>query len=238
MVDVLSRFDPVSFSGWFIDFFVWFLPFIFVFIIRGLYYWVGGSIGDVIFNFFFNVINNMVRNSRLGFLGGSRLMTRRLFLLLLFVGVFGLMPFIPNIRGNGGFVVIIGLGFWLGIVLSRWDWAGTVGSLSTLVKDLDNVGLVLFFYWMEKLSAMLRIITLSVRFTVNIMVGQLAVIGWGTYMVYVYYGWFSLNELGFFYIIFCLIFGRLLIALEMVVVFIQVYLFCILLRLYGDDHCL
>lgn len=107
-----------------------------------------------------------------------------------------------------------------------------------MVKDLENGALVVFFYWMEKLRAMLRIITLRVRFTVNIMVGQLVVIGWGSYMVYEYFRWFGWSQLGFVYLRLCLMFGSLLIVLELAVVFIQVYLFCVLLGLYGDDHCL
>lgn len=189
IVDVLSRFDPVTFGGGIMDVLVWVLPFIFVFLIRGLYYWVGGGVVEVYFDFFWGVIGRMVGGSRLGILGGSRLIVRRLFLFLLFVGVEGLVPYVPNIRANGGFVFIMGLCFWLGMLLSRWGWGGTIGSLSTLVKDLENRVLVVFFYWMEKLRAMLRIVTLRVRFTVNMMVGQLVVIGWGSYIVYEYFRW-------------------------------------------------
>lgn len=101
------------------DVLVWVLPFIFVFMIGGLYYWVGGGLVEVYFDFFLGVIGRMVGGSRLGFLGGSRLMVSRLFLLLLFVGIGGLVPYVPNVRANGGFVFIMGLCFWLGMLLSR-----------------------------------------------------------------------------------------------------------------------
>lgn len=111
MVDVISRFDPITYGGVFRDLFIWLLPFMSVFLLGELYLRARGAGSGWFFISVFKVVDGVVGVSRLRFLGISRLMLRRLFLLMFYIGVGGLVPYIPNIRANGAFVFTMGLCF-------------------------------------------------------------------------------------------------------------------------------
>lgn len=113
-----------------------------------------------------------------------------------------------------------------------------MGSLIEMVVKYDNVVLSVFVYWMEKIRVLLRGVTLITRFVLNMFFGYLIFIGWGMVRAYLYFDFYDWSFIWAIAMVFCVAVGVVLVGLEIGMVCIQCYLFCILLRLYRDDHCL
>lgn len=212
---------------------VWFGNFFYVVLFMGISYFVYEGRAVTLFKIFVSLPGSMVKESKLRVLGGRSLGLKSLFITIFFVNITGLVPYVIRVRSHIVFSLCFGLRFWFSLVLSRL----VAGKLHTSISKLVFAGLPLvgglILCWIEKLSIFFRWFTLSLRLVANITVGQIARASVRGLLFNAYFGISSIYVFGG-----VLLIGVGLLIVELAVRFIQAYLFCLLLRVYRDDHSL
>lgn len=231
MADMMSIFDASTFTKVDSRFLVWVSRFFYLLILVGVVYWHLVGRLEAVFDVLVGMPLGIVRRSKLKVFGGSYLMIVCLFIILIGVDIVGLLPYSFSVRSHLVFRISFGLSFWVRLVLSRL----VLGRLRTSIAKLIFCGVVVvggvFLCWMERFSVFLRWITLSIRLVANIRVGQIVSVLLGNLVVVYYFGFRSMV-----YFFFLLLRGVCVLVAEAVVGFVQAYLFCLLLTVYGNDH--
>ena len=140
----------------------------------------------------------------------------------------GLLPYSFRYSSHIVFSLIFGLPLWLSLIMSRFN-----NSPKAFIGGLLPAGaprwLNPFLVLVETISIVVRPVTLSVRLVANMRAGHIVLSLIGIYAsVYIFLSYRAFILLLFiqiFYIIF-----------EIGICLIQAYIFCLLLRLYADDH--
>lgn len=144
----------------------------------------------------------------------------RLFLFILCLNWGGLIPYIFSTTSH--LVVTLGIGFraWLALMLSGFSW-DPKSALAGLRPAGAPAGLMAFLVLVERLSVLIRPLTLSVRLAANIRAGHLIIGLVGAYI--------SLRgSVAIFQIMYRMF--------EIGVCLVQRYVFVLLLTLYSDEH--
>ncbi|MEW8611479.1 MAG: F0F1 ATP synthase subunit A [Candidatus Thiodiazotropha sp.] len=196
-------------------------------VIMGNSRWVGGLENLL------EVPLKIVRGSKLGLLGGSCLLLRSLFVSMLVSNLVGLFPYTISIRSHLVFSMRFAFPFWSSLIMSRVVFGRVFTSMAKLVMG----GLPLLaggiLCWFEVLRIFLRWITLRVRLRANITIGQIMVRLVRGYQAIRYFcpgSWLIIIIAGFV--------GCFVLVVEVVMSFLQSYVFCMLLRVYRGDHSL
>lgn len=151
---------------------------------------------------------------------GRRSFYSRLFLVLVLLNMWGLVPYVFRLTRHLAVNLQISLPVWLAIVLIRIRY-----NLGDFLAHLQPLGspapLNPFLCAIELVSLIVRPLTLAVRLTANLRTGHIlmALLGTG----FMYQPWVVV--LGIFYCIF-----------EIAVCVIQAYIFTLLPTLYSEDH--
>lgn len=231
MIDVISVFDATTFTMADYRFLVWVGRFFYMLILVGMVYWYRVGRLEAVFGRLVSLPLGMVKESKMGILGGSHLIIPCLFITLLGVNVVGLLPYSFRVRSHLVFRINFGLSFWLGLIMSRL----VLGKLHTSMAKLVFSGIAvvggMLLCWMEKFRVFLRWITLSVRLVANIRVGQIVSVLLGDLIVIYYF----IAEFSY-HLPLLLVRGVCVLAAELAVGLVQAYLFCLLLTIYRDDH--
>lgn len=187
----------------------------------------------MLFRFIVILPYSMVKESKLRILSGSNLGLGSLFVTIFFINVTGLVPYVIRVSSHIVFSLCFGLRFWLRLVLSSLVTGKLYTSMSKLVfAGLSLVG-GLVLCWIEKLRIFFRWFTLRLRLVANMTVGQIARASVRGLLLNLYFGIGSM-----FAFLGVMLIGVGLLMVELAVSFIQAYLFCLLLRVYRDDHSL
>lgn len=230
-VDVMSVLDTYTHSRVRYRFFVWAGNYIYLGLFLGLVFWYEERRASSILREILRIPILMVRRSKLMFLGGSALMMSSLFITLFAVNVVGGIPYALSMSSHLVFRVGFAVPFWLGLLLSGVISGGLAGFLSGLVFKSTPVFGGWAFCCVEVLRIFLRWITLSVRLRANMTIGQILMGFMGTYTMVFY------DRLGYWWLpVVLLSAGVGLQLVEVAVGFIQSYVFCMLLRIYSNEH--
>ena len=180
----------------------------------------------------FRVVTGIIRlveglygRTRRALIGGSARLFVGLFLFLVVVNLFGLVPFVFSLTSHLAVNGVLALSIWLRVVLMRLTY-----SFPSFLAHLQPLGspsaLNPFLCLIELVSLLVRPLTLAVRLTANLSTGHIlmALLGAG-FVGIPLLGEFLLLCLGLFYFMF-----------EIGVCVIQGYIFTLLPTLYSDEH--
>lgn len=143
----------------------------------------------------------------------------RVFFIILYLNLLGLLPFVYTLTRQIIFTLALAIPFWLRIILFRIT-KNTTHFLSHLVPLSTPLALSQFMTIIERISQIIRPITLSVRLCANMTAGHILIA--------------LARKPIFIFNIFSLIL-ILLIILELAVAFIQSYVFTMLLSMYLSE---
>lgn len=161
-------------------------------------------------------------------LKGIRSLVTPLFTIVIFINLFGLIPYIFRLSSHLIFTLRFGLPLWLSIILSSFS-KDVKASIAHFLPDGAPDWLNPFLVLIETTRIIVRPITLSFRLAANIRAGHivLSLVG-----VYCAAAWFE--SIRATLILLSTTLGYIL--FEVAICMIQAYIFCLLLSLYSDDH--
>ena len=191
-------------------------------------YWVSPSSITQITTFIKDIINAQVSRTTGTHLKGLAPILSSLFILIIFINITGLMPYVFRTTSHLFFTMSLAIPIWLRLVISSINW-----SISRFIAGILPGGapawLNPFLALVETISILLRPITLSFRLAANIRAGHIALSLMGIYtaarLITSTKTFLALLSIQIFYTIF-----------ELGICLIQAYIFCLLLSLYSDDH--
>nr|AID57410.1 ATP synthase F0 subunit 6 [Koreoleptoxis nodifila] len=228
LVDIFSSFDDhnqvfMSMYG-----LVWALSLCLV-LLFGVGFWVTNPRWVEIIFLFKETISSQVFRSFGINLGGFMSVISGLFMLLIFMNLAGLIPYVFSSTSH--LVVSFSLGFplWLSLIIS-----GAVFLPSSTIAALLPMGapaaLNPFLVLIETVSIMARPITLSVRLMANMSAGHIVLTLIGNYLTASVFCFSSFS-------MFILLMTQILYTVfEFGISMIQAYIFCLLITLYSDEH--
>jgi len=233
IIDIFSSFDPVTSTPQFslLNFssFPLFFPCILFLSLAYFPLWLSHSrLTHALFIPLNFIWGQLTRTTSFNLKGLSSLLAP-LFLILIILNLFGLIPYIFSATRHLSFTLVMGLPLWLALIIS-----GILTSPSSWAAALLPGGaprwLNPFLVLIETISISVRPITLRFRLAANITAGHIVLTLIGIYLTYRI---FSLSS--FFSLTLILIqIGYIL--FEIGICLIQAFIFCLLLSLYSDDH--
>ena len=119
ITDVMSVFEAYSFRAFGCSFLIWLSGCFYTRILVVMIYYYGLGRIESMFSFLISLMTDLVKDTKLGILGGSHVLLSTLFIVLLFTNELGLLPYCFRIRSHLVFSMSFGLSIWGGLVLSR-----------------------------------------------------------------------------------------------------------------------
>ena len=233
LIDIFSSFDPITTTPQFSLIHISLLPIIFPCILFLLLahssLWLNYSRFSnsllIPSNFIWDQLTRTISFKLKGF---SSLLTP-LFSTLIFLNLFGLIPYVFRITSHLSFTLVIGLPLWFSLILS-----GILTNPSTWAASLLPGGaprwLNPFLVLIETIRISVRPITLSFRLAANMTAGHIVLT---LIRIYLAYRIFTLSS---FLSITLILIQTGYIMFEIGICLIQAFIFCLLLSLYSDDH--
>jgi len=160
--------------------------------------------------------------------GTSHLITS-LFLILIYLNLIGLAPYIFSITAHLVIALSLSLPLWISFILSAVTYAPK-SWLSSFVPTGSPTPLIPFLILIEFVSVLVRFVTLAVRLIANIVAGHVIL---GILSIFISSALITINISTLLPI---LLAHLVYIAFEFGVALIQAYIFCILLALYSGEH--
>nr|YP_009738994.1 ATP synthase F0 subunit 6 [Koreoleptoxis nodifila]QIC19433.1 ATP synthase F0 subunit 6 [Koreoleptoxis nodifila] len=228
LVDIFSSFDDhnqvfMSMYG-----LVWALSLCLV-LLFGVGFWVTNPRWMEIIFLFKETISSQVFRSFGINLGGFMSVISGLFMLLIFMNLAGLIPYVFSSTSHLAVSFSLGFPLWLSLIIS-----GAVFLPSSTIAALLPMGapaaLNPFLVLIETVSIMARPITLSVRLMANMSAGHIVLTLIGNYLTASVFCFSSFS-------MFILLMTQILYTVfEFGISMIQAYIFCLLITLYSDEH--
>ena len=228
IVDIFSSFDPATLYIYTISSTIFWLVSIVIFSSMFTSLWPMTSSFITPLYSSVELINTQSQRSFFLYIKGGRHLIASLFILIIFLNIVGLFPYVFRVTGHLLLTLRFGLPLWLGILLrgAAWNTKEFIAHfLPSGAPDWLNPFLVLI----EAVRISVRFITLSFRLGANITAGHIVLGLIGVYCTAAIFS--SLPSL--ILIMFTQSFFTLF---EIGVALIQAYIFCLLLTLYSDDH--
>nr|AOV83577.1 ATP synthasa subunit 6 [Phasianella australis] len=228
LVDIFSSFDDHNFV--FMSFYVlmWLFSLSVLFCFN-MKYWVGMSRWSYLFNLPKSIMMSQLMRSFGLKLGGFVNVVASLFLLLIFLNLMGLIPYVFSVTTHLAFSLSLGLPFWLSLIISG-SFYSPLSVLASLLPSGAPAVLNPFLVLVETVSLCVRPITLSIRLVANMSAGHIVLGLLGTYLSS---GIFTYSTLALGFLVLVQVFYFMF---EMGVALIQAYIFSLLITLYSDDH--
>lgn len=221
IINLFSVFDPstsINFSlNWTrIIYFILFLPRLF---------WFSPSKYLILLNNFYQFIIKEIEislNKNLNFY--NLLLFKSLFIFIILNNFIRLFPYIFNLTSHIVVSISLSINLWIGYILFGWI-KNSFHMFVHLTPQGTPYILIPFIVIIESVRNIIRLLTLAIRLSANIIAGHLLI----TLISQ------SIIDLRLFLIIFIILIQSLLVILEIAVSFIQAYVFSILRSLYSSE---
>nr|YP_010281933.1 ATP synthase F0 subunit 6 [Turbo cornutus]UKH51312.1 ATP synthase F0 subunit 6 [Turbo cornutus] len=228
LVDIFSSFDDHNFV--FMSFYI--LMWICSLTVIGMFnmnFWISSTRWSYLMNAPKMVIMSQLMRSFGVKLGGFVNIVSSLFLILIFLNLMGLIPYVFSVTSHLAISFSLGLPFWLSLIISG-AFYNPSSTAASLLPGGAPAALNPFLVLVETVSLCVRPITLSIRLVANMSAGHIVLGLIGTYLssgLFVYSTLAVVILIGVqsFYFMF-----------EIGVALIQAYIFSLLVTLYSDDH--
>nr|ARI50100.1 ATP synthase F0 subunit 6 [Cittarium pica] len=228
LVDIFSSFDDHNFVFMSLYLLMWICT-LSVIVGFNMSFWISPTRWSYIINMPKQVIMSELMRSFGKKLGGFVNIVSSLFLMLIFLNLMGLVPYVFSVTSHLALSFSLGLPFWLSLIIS-----GSVYNPSSTAASLLPGGapaaLNPFLVLVETVSLCVRPITLSVRLIANMSAGHIVLGLIGTYLSS---GFFVYSTLA---VVMLILVQTFYFMFEMGIAFIQAYIFSLLVTLYSDDH--
>nr|YP_009131206.1 ATP synthase F0 subunit 6 [Cyanoplax caverna]AIA77055.1 ATP synthase F0 subunit 6 [Cyanoplax caverna] len=228
MTDIFSSFDMNNFNLFSMTSNIWIFAILPLIIFQNtLWVMPSRSIAIILMLKMF-MASQIMRNTGKN-ISGFMMMMVSMFLLLIFVNLMGLFPYVFSLSSQLSFALCYGLPLWLSLIISSifYSFHGTVSHfLPSGAPSVLNPFLIL----VETVSINVRPITLSIRLVANMTAGHIIL---GLIASYLSVGFFTYSLPILLMMIFIQIFYFMF---EMAICLIQAYIFSLLVGLYSDDH--
>lgn len=228
IIDIFSSFDPFVFNTYIPSTSVFlYINILIVLLIQSIF-WIRSSRKSAIIAPIRSLIIIQLSRTFIFSLKGLSSLVTPLFSLIIFINLFGLIPYIFSLSRHLIFTLRFGLPLWLSIIMSRFT-KNLKRSIAHFLPDGAPEWLNPFLVLIETTRIIVRPLTLSFRLAANIRAGHIVLSLIGVYCAAAWFNSFAatllllLTTLG--YILF-----------EVAICLIQAYIFCLLLSLYSDDH--
>lgn len=226
ITDIFSNFDPLSFSK-LITTLLWILPMWGILTLTiSFWAWPSQTFSSVLVLLF--IILNLVKQTSIKNLKGRSIIISRLFFLIVFINLWGLIPYIFSVSTHLALTLTISLPIWLGLIISSAS-NRPYNFIARIAPSGAPNWLNPFLVIIEFIRTNIRPITLAFRLAANMRAGHIVVTLIRTYLSTAF---FSPRLIIFLYIFSGL--GYLL--FEIFISLIQAFIFCLLLTLYSNDH--
>nr|AHA52563.1 ATP synthase F0 subunit 6 [Pselaphanus sp. QL-2013] len=201
----------------------WISMFLNIFMIPQMYwFWMNSKISLI----FFKMQLNLWLEFKMLLVNKFNYLNLLLFITILIMiflnNLFGLFPYIFTCTSHMSFSLYLSCSIWISFMIFGW-LNNTEFMFIHLVPMNTPFILMMFMVIIETLSNLIRPLTLSIRLVANMIAGHLLLVLLGEY-----------GSLSIYYLLFLFI-QMLLLLLEMMVAFIQAYVFVILLILYMKE---
>lgn len=220
LINLFSIFDPSSYFGVALN---WFIIFIVFLIIPVNYFYFYRISHEGVYNIVLRVNKIFKEIAGPNYIGliFIRVVT---FLYLVVGNLIGLFPFVFTFSAHPFFTLGLGVGLWISFFLIGW-FKNFKNSAAHLVPEGSPIYLAPFIVLIETVSHLIRPFTLSIRLAANIIAGHLIISLLSRIRILRIFGFIS-----------SLAFQSLLLILEFGVSVIQGFVFSILLLLYGLEY--
>nr|YP_010974601.1 ATP synthase F0 subunit 6 [Pomacea aulanieri]WNR57054.1 ATP synthase F0 subunit 6 [Pomacea aulanieri] len=228
LVDIFSSFDDHNQVFMSMYFLTWGFTF-FIVLAFTLNYWLYAPRWSMMISIFKTTISSQIFRSFSISLGGFTNVISGLFLLLIFMNLLGLIPYVFSPTSHLVISLCIGLPMWLSLILSAVAY-----NFSSVVAGLLPMGapamLNPFLVLIESVSISVRPITLSVRLMANMSAGHIVLGLTGNYLAG------ALLSVSLSTVMLLIMVQVFYTVFEFGISLIQAYIFCLLITLYSDEH--
>lgn len=227
IIDIFASFDPHNYLGISPSLLIWVTPLIFVYIIPSSV-WVNSTPRFFLTSTIFRTINNQVNTTSAKNLKSTHLITTALFIRIIIVNFYGLIPYSFSTTTHLSFTLVLALPLWLGIIISSVA-KSPYNTVATLLPGGAPTWLNPFLVIIETIRMRVRPLTLAFRLAANIRAGHIVLTLIGIYLSSALFnrliGAVSLSLFAAFYT-----------AFEIGICLVQAFIFCLLITLYSNDH--
>ena len=190
--------------------------------------WITPNNLNIIINSTIKIINDQGSRTQGVHIKGFNSFIVSLFIIIININLIGLLPAVFSYSRHLLFTLSFGLPLWLALIISAIVY-NTSSWVASLLPGGAPHWLNPFLVLIETISIRVRPLTLSFRLAANMRAGHIVLTLIGTYCAASIFsslvGFLVLIIIQIGYIIF-----------EVGICLIQRYIFCLLLRLYRDDH--
>jgi len=151
--------------------------------------------------------------------------TRRIFILIVFINIIGIMPYLFRITSHILFTLSMGLPIWILLIIRSATFL-TKNFIAHLLPNSAPIWLSPFLVLVELTRILVRPLTLSFRLAANITAGHVII-----NLIFIY----SISYIIKTFLLIRII-SRIYLIFELTICMIQAYIFCLLLSLYANDH--
>ena len=226
IIDIFSNFDPATFNIIF-KIGLWiFPPLIAIFIF--LSHWAFPSQFLTLILQLLKIIFDLVKQTYIQNLKFSNNLITSLFFLIIFINLWGLIPYIFSTSTHLRITLTISLPLWLALIVSSAN-NNPYNFIAAIVPSGAPNWLNPFLVIIELIRTNIRPITLAFRLAANMRAGHIVITLIRTYLSNAL---FSVRPT----IIFYLIPGVFYLLFELFISIIQAFIFCLLITLYSNDH--
>lgn len=228
IVDIFSSFDPATLYIFSLSSTLFWITSMLVFssIFSSIWPMAPSSVSPLYSSI--ELINTQSQRSFILFIKGARHLLAALFILIIFLNIIGLCPYVFRSTGHLLLTLAFGLPLWLGIIIRGVAW-NTKEFIAHFLPSGAPDWLNPFLVLIETVRISVRFITLSFRLGANITAGHIVLGLIGVYCTAAVFT--SLPSL-----IIIILTQSFFTLFEIGVALIQAYIFCLLLTLYSDDH--
>nr|APH08699.1 ATP synthase F0 subunit 6 [Pygmaeconus traillii] len=228
LTDIFSSFDDNNQVFMSLYILMWLFSLV-VIIIFSSSFWMWSPRWSSFINLFKSLPSSQVFRSFGVSMGGFMNILISVFLLIVFMNLSGLIPYVFSPTSHLAISFSFGLPLWLALILSAifFNPSSVVASMLPMgAPSFLNPFLVLI----ETVSITVRPITLSVRLVANMSAGHIFLALMGNYLMT------SLFVSSFFSMLFLLCIQIMYTIFEFGISIIQAHIFCLLITLYSDEH--
>lgn len=226
--DIFSSFDPFIFSSLVPSNRIFLCINIILILLIQSSFWILSSRKATLINEITQLIFRQLSRTNTTHLKGLRSIVSAIFIAVILINLFGLIPYIFRTTRHLIFTLTIGLPVWLRMVLSRFT-KSFKASVAHFLPDGAPDWLNPFLVLIETTRITVRPLTLSFRLAANMRAGHIVL-----RLVGIYCAASIFNSLFGTLILLSVSIGYIL--FEVAICIIQAYIFCLLLSLYSDDH--
>nr|AOR07138.1 ATP synthase subunit 6 [Mesenchytraeus cf. gelidus SL-2017] len=228
MPDIFSSFDPFMFNTLIPSNSIFLCINVLLILFMQSSFWIIGSQKSSFMNEIVQLIYTQLSRTNTVHLKGLSSLVSAIFVAVILINLFGLIPYMFSTSSHLIFTLTIGLPIWLSMVLSSFT-KSFKASVAHFLPDGAPDWLNPFLVLIETTSITVRPLTLSFRLAANMSAGHIVLSLVGIYcaasLFTSTFGAIMLLSVSIGYLLF-----------EVAICMIQAYIFCLLLSLYSDDH--